>query len=150
MCGELEERDEAEAALYARYLAHVKALLAAEAERGSESTEDPLNDYMDRLFADLLRVSVRDAAASDPSMRYRTLGAQALAFARLAGFLAAHLALRDEPLRQTIEALMHGYGELDAAEAIPEEDSDPQEKNGPRAEITVETPRRSRRKRRSH
>jgi hypothetical protein len=39
---------------------------------------------------------------------------QPLVFARLAGFLAAHASLSEDPLRKVIEALMMGYGEAEA------------------------------------
>jgi hypothetical protein len=34
-----------------------------------------------------------------------------LVYARLAGFMAAHQALEDDPLRRLIEAMMTGYAE---------------------------------------
>jgi hypothetical protein len=34
-----------------------------------------------------------------------------LVFARLAGFMAAHLPLQEDPLKRVIEALMTGYSE---------------------------------------
>jgi hypothetical protein len=37
-------------------------------------------------------------------------------FARLAGFLAAHAALNEDPLRKVIEALMLGYAEAEKIE----------------------------------
>ncbi|MDB6092084.1 MAG: hypothetical protein JWN85_4868 [Gammaproteobacteria bacterium] len=40
---------------------------------------------------------------------YRVLASQAIVLARLAGFLAGRLDLREDPLRSSIEALMAGY-----------------------------------------
>jgi hypothetical protein len=48
--------------------------------------------------------------------RYEMLAAQPIVFARLAGFLAAHASLHDDPLRKVIEALMHGYSEAERIE----------------------------------
>ena len=42
-----------------------------------------------------------------------TLAVQPLVFARLAGFLASHLALNEDPLRKLMEAMMHGYTEAE-------------------------------------
>lgn len=151
MTGQPDDQDEMETAAYARYLVHVRALLAAEAARKPEPEEDPLNDYMDRLFADLLRNSARDAGARVASQRYRTLGAQALAFARLAGFLAGHLSLRDDPLRQALEALMHGYGEPEMFGSESDADqADETEEILVREPAESAAPRRGRRKPQQH
>ena len=40
--------------------------------------------------------------------------AQPVVFARLAGFLAAHMSLGEDPLRRVMEALMLGYSEAEA------------------------------------
>ena len=49
----------------------------------------------------------------DEAKRYDTLAMQPLVFARLAGFLASHLALGEDPLRKVMEAMMHGYTEAE-------------------------------------
>jgi hypothetical protein len=110
MCGDVdEEADEIENALYARFLAHARALLEPRTQTAPPS-DDPFA-YMDRLFADALGRCVRDADAAGEEESYRQLSLQPLVFARLAGFLAGHLALDQEPLRKVIEALMRGYAE---------------------------------------
>ncbi|OGA95975.1 MAG: hypothetical protein A3E79_17810 [Burkholderiales bacterium RIFCSPHIGHO2_12_FULL_61_11] len=38
---------------------------------------------------------------------------QSLVLARLAGFMAGHVALNEDPLRKLMEAVMLGYGEAD-------------------------------------
>ena len=45
-----------------------------------------------------------------------------MVFARLAGFLAAHMALAEDPLRRVMEAMMLGYSE---AEAMDRERNEP-------------------------
>lgn len=108
MCGDLEEEDGLEAALCARFRAHARTLLkgpAGTAPGGGTA------GYMDRLFADALARCVRDCDAADEGRRYELLAAQPVVLARLAGVLAAHSSLRDDPLRKVLEALMHGYAE---------------------------------------
>jgi hypothetical protein len=68
---------------------------------------------MDKLFADALQRLVRDHEAVGADQRYQRLAGQPLVLARLAGLLAAHLSLEEDPLRKVIEALMHGYAEAE-------------------------------------
>lgn len=116
MCGDLDEDDGGEQAkeLYARFLLHAQALLVQQGPSGE--SRDDLLVYMDKLFADGLSRTVRDGEQIDDAERYARLAAQPLVFARLAGFLAAHLALADDPLRRVIDALMQGYGEAEELE----------------------------------
>ena len=121
MCGDLEE-DEHHLGdqLYARFRLNARELLP----RGESGTTLPaaparakatdLNAYMDRLFGDALKRAGRDCeGAEDP---YEFLRLQPLVFARLAGFLAAHVSLQEDPLRKVLEALMHGYAEAEHIE----------------------------------
>lgn len=124
MCGEMDDDgpSKLEDHLYSSFLTHTRAVLAAMAkihhEEGSPSA------YADKLFADALNRSVRDAEAREPSDRYPTLAFQALVFARLAGFLASHIALPEDPLRKVMDALMHGYGEVEHLEPYHGHDHD--------------------------
>ena len=113
MCGDMDDDgSEIEERLYARFRAHAMTLLN---EQGSAPKEPAdLNQYLDKLFSDGLSRSVRDGEQSDAAQRYERLGMQPLVFARLAGFLAGHLALSEDPLRKVIEAMMMGYGEAEA------------------------------------
>ena len=117
MCGELEDTGPAalEDHLYTAFLAHARALLAAQARRAG-SDPDSAAVYADRLFADALMRSRKDCEARDPAERYATLAMQPLVFARLAGFLASHLSLGEDPLRRVMEAMMHGYSEAEHLE----------------------------------
>ena len=106
MCGDLDEGDRFEGDLYQRFLVHAQVLLERKAAAG-----DGLNAQLDRLFADLLKRCETDSqAAADP---YRLLAMQSLVMARLAGFLAGHVALQEDPLRKLMEAVMLGYGEAE-------------------------------------
>lgn len=114
MCGDLEEEDQLETALYARFRSHARALLKGKsAEKG---TPADAGAYMDALFADALSRCVRDGDSAEEGVRYEMLAAQPIVFARLAGFLAAHSSLKEDPLRKVIEALMHGYAEAESIE----------------------------------
>ena len=114
MCGELDDDDagqKLEDHLYTAFLAHARRLLAEQAR----TRVDPASAaaYADRLFADALNRCSRDCERLDPDKRYETMSIQPLVFARLAGFLASHLALNEDPLRKVMEAMMHGYSEAE-------------------------------------
>ena len=109
MCGDLEEEDRFEGDLYQRFRAHSQTLLA-KAPAGA----DDLNRYLDTLFSDLLKRCVDDAEQVASPHAYRQMAMQSLVLARLAGFLAGHVALNEDPLRKLMEAVMLGYSEADA------------------------------------
>src|SRR5262245_11522904 len=112
MCGELDEDEsKIEERLYARFHAHAVAMLR---EEGAPDQPADLNQYLDKLFSDCLSRSLHDGEQADAAQRYERLRMQPLVFARLAGFLAAHASLSEDPLRKVIEALMMGYGEAEA------------------------------------
>jgi len=117
MCGELEDDGPAalEDHLYTAFLAHTRALLAEQA-RNAGQDQDAVAAYADKLFADALMRARSDCEARDPEQRYQTLAVQPLVFARLAGFLASHLSLGEDPLRKVMEAMMHGYAEAEYLE----------------------------------
>lgn len=115
MCGDLddeEDEQQIEARLYARFLAHAQALLPKREQPAAAATD--VAAYMEKLFCDALSRSVRDTEQTDDARRYARLAAQPVVFARLAGFLAGHLSLGEDPLRKIMEALMVGYGEAEA------------------------------------
>lgn len=113
MCGDDDDSGPSrlEELLYDRYLVHARSLLAQAERRGSSN--DELIAAIDKLFTDALARSVKDVEGADDEKRYDLLSMQPLAFARLAGFLAAHLSLQEDPLRKVMEALMHGYAEAE-------------------------------------
>jgi hypothetical protein len=123
MCGDDEDAGELEELLYARFLAHARALLEPHGHVKTDSTptDDPIA-YMDKLFFDALSRCARDGEEAGTDKRYLRLANQPLVFARLAGLLAGHLGLDQDPLRKVIEALMQGYAE--AAHAAHDHDHD--------------------------
>jgi hypothetical protein len=114
VCGDLEEEDRFESDLYQRFLVHSQAMLAK-----APSGRDDLNRYLDTLFNELLKRCVVDAEQVASPNAYRQVAMQSLVLARLAGFLAGHVALNEDPLRKVVEAMMLGYGE---AESVPARD----------------------------
>lgn len=113
MCGDLEEDNKLEGDLYQRFLAHSRAMIEQPSAAGD------MNRYLDGLFKDLLQRCVNDAEQTASPNGYGTLAMQSLVLARLAGFLAGHVALNEDPMRKVLEAVMLGYQE---AESPPERD----------------------------
>lgn len=109
MCGEIEEESRFQADLYQRFAVHARRLLAR-----SPATPGSMNGYLDTLFADVLRRCVQDADDGAGVDDYGRMSMQSLVLARLAGFLAGHVALGEDPLRKLIEAMMLGYSEAES------------------------------------
>jgi hypothetical protein len=102
MCGEDEDGPSAlEDHLYSTFLAHARVLFAAALTRARN-----------------------DGEAAQEEDRYSRMAMQSLVFARLAGFMASHLALTDDPLRKVMEAMMHGYSEAEHMEHDHDHDHD--------------------------
>jgi hypothetical protein len=112
MCGDLEEDEgdsKLEEMLYARFVAHARGLLAT----APQETPADNAGYMEKLFTDALSRAVKDCEQAAKEQRYERMIAQPVVFARLAGFLAAHMSLGEDPLRRVMEALMLGYSEAE-------------------------------------
>lgn len=113
MCGDLEEEEgggQLEEALYARFAAHCRALLATAPAPGELPADN--TRYMERLFNDALSRSLKDCEQLS-GHNYERMIVQPVVFARLAGFLAAHMSLGEDPLRRVMEAMMLGYSEAE-------------------------------------
>ncbi len=67
--------------------------------------------YMQSLFNAGLVRALNDSAAADPEEVVDAIAGQAIAFARLAGFLAGQLPPEADLFRTSIEALMEGHSE---------------------------------------
>ncbi len=115
MCGEDDDDGPSrfEQVLYDRYAGNVRALLGQQQGR---TISDPVIARIEQLFADALSRAVKDTESADDEQRYALLSMQPLVFARLAGFLAGHLSLQEDPLRKVMEAMMHGYAEAEKVE----------------------------------
>jgi hypothetical protein len=124
MCGDLEEEDTEAERLYTAFLQAAqgaiheaidhcggsRSRLDDQAADQTEAVSDAaLHSYMDGLFGDILNACIKDGRRVGGPDGYRVLASQSIVLARLAGFLAGHLDLREDPLRNSIEALMAGY-----------------------------------------
>ncbi len=129
MCGELDDEGPTslQEAHYHRFLHHAQTILRKR-EKSAAISDDTVVNVIDKLFADALARSMRDCEGVDPSRRYDMLSMQPLVFARLAGLMAGHLSLGDDPLRRVMEAMMHGYAEADSME--PDHGHDHDESTG--------------------
>jgi hypothetical protein len=113
MCGELEDDgpSDLEQRLFAAFLVHTRLMLNETTRARHESGS--VGAYADRLMGDALNRARRDAEAADPDKRQTMFSVQPLVFARLAGFLASHLPLNEDPLRKVMEAMMLGYADAE-------------------------------------
>lgn len=129
MCGELDDEGptNVQEAHYNRFLHHARMILAKR-QRAAASSDDAVVNVIDQLFADALARATRDCEGVDPSRSYDMMSMQPLVFARLAGLMAGHMSLGDDPLRRVMEALMHGYAEADSME--PDHGHDHDESTG--------------------
>ena len=126
MCGEIDEEGKAEADLLQRFLLRAGAKVIGAKVTGANAARDgvnqSLNAYLDQLFADVLKRCTDDLSNTEPAEAYRRLAMQSAVMARLAGYLAGHAALNEDPLRRVMEATLLGYGEADPVARGPAND----------------------------
>src|SRR5690242_11395466 len=106
MCGELEEESNHDEQLHTRFVAHARSFLAGMKGRKSG---DPVHEHLDRMFRELLSAAIDPNRAPEEMSGYHRMAMEPLVFARLAGFIAAHVSLSEDPLKRLIEAVMLGY-----------------------------------------
>ena len=111
MCGELEEQGAKDMGeeFHARFVVHAHSFLAA--LKASAKSADPVHAHLDRMLRELLSAAIDPNRAPDEMSGYQRLAMEPLVFARLAGFIAAHAPLSEDPLRRIVEAMMLGYSE---------------------------------------
>ena len=130
MCGELEEEAQDQAdEFYARFVAHAHSFLASLKATGKSG--DAVHRHLDRLFRDLLSAAIDPSRAPDEMTGYQRLAMEPLVFARLAGFIAAHAPLSEDPLRRIMEAMMLGYSEGEIEVSEDHDHGDPFHSHGP-------------------
>ena len=112
MCGDLEPEDRLETDLFQRFVVRGHAALQ------TPDSRDELNAYLDGLFKRVLRLCLHEADQAEAGSAYRHMALQSLVLARLAGFMAGHVALNEDPMRKLLEAAMLGYQEADAKHGI--------------------------------
>jgi hypothetical protein len=121
MCGEIDEEAAVGQEIIERFavMAEMLGLKPGEAAPGSAAsggapglaTSADRAAYMEALFRAGLVRALSDATAADDEEKVDALAAQAVAFARLAGFLAGQLPPEADLFRSVIEAATQGYGE---------------------------------------
>lgn len=113
MCGELDDDIQLDQDIFQRFLR-----IARHHGVVPRDDQEPLPDleeaagrsaYMDTLFSAGLVRAVSDTAAAPEGQRVEAIAAQAIALARLAGFLAGQLPPEADLFRAAIEALTDGY-----------------------------------------
>jgi hypothetical protein len=123
MCGDLEEEAAPDGEVYSRFSAHARSFLAS--MKKERKNPDPVHAHLDRLFRELLSAAADENRAPEEMSGYQRIAMEPLVFARLAGFIAAHVPLSEDPLRRVIEALMLGYSEGEIAVPGHDHDHDP-------------------------
>ena len=123
MCGDLEEEAGPDEGVYDRFVAHAHSFLATMKKQGKNP--DPVHAHLDRLFREALAAAIDPNRAPDEMSGYQRIAMEPLVFARLAGFIAAHVPLSEDPLRRVMEALMLGYSEGEIAAPDHDHDHDP-------------------------
>ena len=112
MCGEIDEEGRARPDLLQGFLLRASTVVSR-AGAARDGVNPNLNAYLDQLFADVLKRCMDDLGNTEPAEAYRRLAMQSAVMARLAGYLAGHAALNEDPLRRVMEATLLGYGEAD-------------------------------------
>lgn len=113
MCGELDEDVHIDNEVFERFLMTVRRQgIAAPGKAGSvPDLEEPSgrSAYMEALFSAGLARAVGDAEAAAEGQRIDAIACQAIAFARVAGFLAGQLPPEADLFRSAVEALTDGH-----------------------------------------
>ena len=112
MCGDIESDESLAEEYYVRFIDHTRRYLATLPDEGQ--VDDPVYAYLDTLFRNTLRSAAELNRAPEEVSGYDRLSMEPLVYARLAGFMAAHQPLQEDPLKRLIEALMTGYTEGEA------------------------------------
>ena len=111
MCGDIEDEESLAEEFYAQFAEHAHIFLSKLTVPSSHGDEAPLYNHLDALFRSALKSAAQPEDAAETVSGYERLRMEPLVYARLAGFMAAHQPLEEDPLRRLIEALMTGYAE---------------------------------------
>lgn len=113
MCGEIDEDLQVDNEIFQRFLQIAKHHGAV--PRSEQNAVPDLEEtagrsaYMESIFGAGLTRAVSDATGAQEGQRIEAIAAQAIAFARLAGFLAGQLPAEADLFRATIEAMTDGH-----------------------------------------
>ena len=116
MCGEIDEQERIDEELFERFLSLAGhfGVIPGTPGRDAPAQLDDQNArgaYLEGLFRAGLTRAATDAAALPEGSRMDAVAGQAIAFARLAGFLAGQLPPDSDLFRTAVNALMEGHGE---------------------------------------
>lgn len=111
MCGDLETDESRAEEFYTRFVDHTRSFLAAMNAENAGATTSELHDYLDALFQRTLTAATEYGEVPEGISGYERLRMEPLVYARLAGFMAAHQPLEEDPMRRLIDAVMMGYEE---------------------------------------
>lgn len=116
MCGELDDNVQIGQDLLDRLkvmsgMLGLKEQGAAEQGPTGLETADGRAAYMETLFNAGLTRALADTNAAEPEEIVDAIASQAIAFGRLAGFLAGQLPPEADLFRTTMEAMMAGHAE---------------------------------------
>lgn len=115
MCGELDDTIQINAEIENR-LTILARHVGVDAP-GTIGTPGPLAEdaaraaYMEKVFREGLADCLRDVGGAAEDEKIDAIAARAIAFARLAGFLAGQLPPEADLFRSTVEALTDGHAE---------------------------------------
>lgn len=118
MCGEIDENVTIGHDLLEQ-LKVMSSMLGVTLTEAESANEGPKNldtaegraAYMQSLFLAGLRRALADSDAAEPEEKVDALASQAIAFARLSGFLAGQLPPEADLFRAISEAMISGHGE---------------------------------------
>lgn len=116
MCGDFNEQESIDEELFEQFIERTARLGIVRRPAGNETaaaldTEQARAGYLDQLFKAGLTRCVNDAAGLRCGERMDALAGQAIAFARLAGFLAAQFPPEADRFRTVITAVVDAHEE---------------------------------------
>ena len=115
MCGELDEDIHINAEIRDRIMAISRkagvAAPAAQRDPGPLAEGEERSAYMEQLFRAALAETLADVNGAAEDQKIDVIASRAIAFARLAGFLAGHLPPEADLFRGVIEAVTDGHSE---------------------------------------
>jgi hypothetical protein len=111
MCGDIESDESLGEEFYARFREHARQFLAKLTTQTRRGEASQLYAHLDALLRRELAAAADPDNAPDAVSGYERLRMEPLVHARIAGFMAAHQPLDEDPMKRLIEALMTGYAE---------------------------------------
>lgn len=111
MCGDIETDESLAEEFYTRFREHARQFLAKLTTQTRRGEASQLYAYLDALLRRELAAAANPDGAPQAVSGYERLRMEPLVYARIAGFMAAHQPLDEDPLKRLIEALMTGYAE---------------------------------------